>query len=133
VNDLGSQRTLARQRALELLYEAAIKERSVGVLLGELPVAPDPYTVLLLHASEDSRSRSQELISSHAIDWPLDRIALIDRLIMELAVGEALLDDAPPKAVIMDEAVENARTYSGDNAPSFVNGVLAAIFDELGL
>jgi N utilization substance protein B len=133
MNDLGAQRTLARQRALELLYEATIKERTIDALLGELPVAPDPFTRQLLFAAQASRPRAQELISTFATDWPIDRIALIDRLIMELAIGEVLSDEAPPKAVILDEAVENAKTYSGENAPSFVNGVLAAIFDELAL
>ena len=67
------------------------------------------------------------LISEFAIDWPLERIAIVDRLIMTLAVGELMLDDAPPLAVIFDEAVELAKTFSTDGAPSFVNGVLSAM------
>jgi N utilization substance protein B len=46
---------------------------------------------------------------------------------MTLAVGELSLDDAPPLAVVLDEAVELAKTYSTDGSPSFVNGVLSAV------
>ena len=133
MSELGSQRRLARQRALELLYESSIKDRDVATIMRELAVTPDSYTVALLIAAEATRTRADNLIAAHAIDWPLDRISLIDRLIMELAIGELLMDGAPPKAVVMDEAVENARTYSGDNAPSFVNGVLSGVVDELQL
>jgi len=133
VSEFGAQRHLARERALELLYEASIKERPVTMILVELPVAPDAYAVALVNAATLRRERAHELISAHSIDWPLERIALIDRLVMELAVGELLMDDAPPRAVVLDEAVEIAKTYSGDNAPYFVNGVLTAIADDLGV
>jgi len=63
--------------------------------------------------------------------WSLDRIALIDRLIMIMAIGELLLDDAPPRAVVMDEAVEMAKVFSTDGSASFVNGVLAACVEHL--
>ena len=131
MSELGAPRHLARERALELLYESSIKERNVATILNDLPAAPDPYTVVLLQAAEVHRAKAHELIGAHAIDWPLERIALIDRLVMELAIGELLLDEAPPRAVVLDEAVEIARTYSGDNAPYFVNGVLSAVADEL--
>jgi N utilization substance protein B len=123
---------MARERALELLYESAIKERDVATIVSNLAAPPDPYTVTLLNAAEGSRAVAHELISANAIDWPLERIALIDRLVMELAIGELLLPDGPPRAVVLDEAVEIARTYSGDNAPYFVNGVLSSVADELG-
>ncbi len=132
MSEFGVQRHLARERALELLYEAAIKERPVTTILLDLHVAPDPYTVALVNAALLRRERAHQLISAHSIDWPLERIALIDRLVMEMAVGELLMEDAPPRAVILDEAVEIAKTYSGDEAPYFVNGVMTAIADELG-
>jgi len=131
VSDLGSQRHLARERALELLYESEIKERPIAAIINDLTVRPDAYVLTLLFATEAHRDRSHELISEYSIDWPLDRIALLDRLVLTLALGEFLMDDAPPKAVILDEAVELAKTYSTDNSPSFVNGLLSAITDAL--
>ena len=108
-----------------------MKDRSVAVVINELAVAPDAYTLVLLAASLEHHDRALELISRFSIDWPLDRMALLDRLILTLATSEMLTDDAPPVAVILDEAVELAKTYSTDGSPSFVNGVLSAIADEI--
>jgi N utilization substance protein B len=109
------------------MYESAIKERPVSVILGELNTHPDAYTIALLTSSATHQDEANELISECSIDWPLDRIALVDRLIMTLAVGELRLADAPPMAVVLDESVELAKTFSTDGSPSFVNGVLSAI------
>jgi len=57
--------------------------------------------VALLTSAADHQSRANELISELSIDWPLERIALVDRLIMTLAVGEMLMENAPPVAVIL--------------------------------
>ena len=125
MSELGHARHQARQRALELLYEASMKSRSPHEVLGEQPLAPDAYVVTLLHAVETHRDRADSLISRQSHQWALERIALLDRLIMTLALCELLLDDAPPVAVVLDEAVELAKTYSTDDSPSFVNGVLS--------
>ena len=105
----------------------------MSVVIDELPIQPDEFTVFIATSTEEHRAQAQQLISDNAIEWPLERIALVDRLVMEMTIAELLSPDAPPKAVVMNEAVEIARTYSGDDAPSFVNGVLAAVVDELGL
>jgi N utilization substance protein B len=127
VSELGRQRHNARERALEIFYESSIKERTVAVILTELNVRPDPYTVELLTSAAANQSAANELISEFAIDWPLERIALVDRLIMTLAIGEMLMEEAPPAAVILDEAVELAKVFSTDGSSSFVNGVLSSI------
>jgi N utilization substance protein B len=124
-------RHLARERALELLYESALKEVAPSEVLASLPVAPDPFVVELVTAAERAREVAEAAISAAASDWPLDRLALLDRLIMVLAIGEALSDTPPPDAVVLDEAVKLATTYSTDASPRFVNGVLAAIFPAL--
>ena len=131
MSELGARRHQARERAVELLYEAAIKDRPVSVVVTELRVPPDGYTSALLAATTEHEAQALELISRFSIDWPIDRMALLDRLILTLATGEMLMDDAPPMAVILDEAVELAKTYSTDGSPSFVNGVLSSIADEI--
>ena len=69
-------------------------------------------------------------IRAHAKGWTFDRIAKVDRAILRLAITEMLyMEDIPP-AVSMNEAVEIAKTYSGEKAGSFVNGVLASVKKE---
>jgi transcription antitermination protein NusB len=113
------------------MYEASMKERPVLAVVEELNLRPDDYAIALLTSSGVNESRAHDLISEYSIDWPLDRIALVDRLVMTLAVGEMLMEDAPPKAVILDEAVELAKVYSTDASPKFVNGVLSSIAEHI--
>jgi N utilization substance protein B len=127
VSELGRSRHQARERALEIFYESSIKGRPASVIVSDLNVRPDNYVLALLNSAEQHQARADELIGEFSIDWPLDRIALIDRLIMTLAIGEMLMENAPPRAVILDEAVEMAKVFSTDGSSSFVNGVLSAI------
>ena len=131
MREQGTQRHPSRERALEILYEASIKERPVTSVLNDLPLRPDDYTVLILTSAASHEDKANELISCFSIDWPLERLALVDRLVMTLAIGEMLMDQPPPIAVILDEAVELAKVYSTEGSASFVNGVLAACADHL--
>ena len=131
MSELGAQRHHARERALEIFYEATIKERTIAEVLNQLGIRPDEYTVAILVSAEQNQQKANELISEFAVDWTLDRIAIVDRLVMTMAVGEMMMNDAPPKAVILDEAVELAKIYSTDGSPSFVNGVLSSIAEQI--
>jgi N utilization substance protein B len=131
VSELGQNRHRARERALEIFDESTIKERPVAIILTELSTRPDPYVVALLTSAADHQSQANELMSELSIDWPLERIALVDRLIMTLAIGEMLMENAPPVAVILDEAVEIAKIFSTDGSSSFVNGVLSSVAQRL--
>lgn len=131
MSELGQRRHLARERALELAYEASMKGRPFASIVSELMVSPDDYTVVILTSAEENRLRIEDLIAEYAHGWTLERLALMDRLIMTLALGELILDDAPPVAVVLDESVEFAKTYSTEDSASFVNGVLAACVEHL--
>ena len=71
------------------------------------------------------------LISASADHWRLSRMAIIDRAILRLAVYEFLHAPTTPRAVVIDEAIELARTFSTDEAVKFVNGVLDGIRKKL--
>jgi transcription antitermination protein NusB len=121
-----------RERALSLLYEAELKgEDPVGVAEG-LAVPPDPYVRTLLEGAVATRAEADSRIAAAAVGWPLDRMAVIDRLAMRLAVAELLDPDGPPTAVVIDEAVELVKEYSTDESGAFVNGILATIAADIG-
>lgn len=103
-----------------------MKARPIREIRLELALVPDPYVMQLLEAVELNESRANELIAANSRAWTIDRLALVDRLIMTLAIGELLMADRPPTAVVLNEAVELARTFSTDDSPAFVNGVLSA-------
>jgi len=124
-------RHLARERALELLYEADVKEVEVREVVAALPVAPAPFVLELVDAAAAHRGEAEAAIRVASVDWPLERMAVLDRLVMVLAIGEVLGTSPPPDAVVLDEAVELAKTYSTEASPRFVNGVLAAVLPSL--
>lgn len=68
-------------------------------------------------------------IAKAAPSWPIDKLNRIDLAILRLAVYEMRQAQTPPK-VIIDEAVELAKEFGGENSPSFVNGVLGTIYGE---
>ncbi len=131
MSELGQQRHRARERALEILYEATMKDRPASVVMFELALEPEEYTLELLRAAEAATAQAEDLITRFSDSWSLERIAVVDRLIMTLAVGEMQMDEAPPRAVILDEAVQLAKDFSTDGSGSFVNGLLSSIADEL--
>lgn len=75
-----------------------------------------------------------EIIEKAAPDWPLDKISIVDRNILRIGLYELLFGDrkeVPPKVAI-NEAIELAKTFGGENSSKFVNGVLGAVYKEIG-
>jgi N utilization substance protein B len=70
-------------------------------------------------------------VGEAARNWRVERMAIIDRLILRLGLHELLAHRGTPPRVVIDEAIELARLYSGDEAARFVNGVLDGIFKRL--
>jgi N utilization substance protein B len=95
------------------------------------------FTRSLLHAAADLAPELDAAIERHAHGWRVDRIQPLERSIMRVALVEMLHPDAVPgQAPIpaegaIEEAVENAKTFCGSEAPGFVNGILAAILREV--
>jgi N utilization substance protein B len=131
VADTGAPRHQQRERALSLLYEAELKGESATAVLASLPVTPDAYVCALLEGTVATRHEADDRITAASVGWPIDRMAVIDRLVLRLAVAELLDPDGPPMAVVIDEAVELAKTYSTDDSGSFVNGILSTIAAEV--
>jgi N utilization substance protein B len=67
------------------------------------------------------------LIAEHSRHWRVERLAVIDRLILRMAIWELRQPSAPSKAIVLNEAIELARRFSGEEAVKFVNGVLDAV------
>ena len=127
----GATRHQARERALSLLYESELKGEPVAAVLDGLPVAPDPFARQLVESTDAHRTEADTLVAKASVGWPLDRMAVVDRLVLRMAVGELLDPDGPPVAVVIDEAVELAKTYSTDESGPFVNGILSTVAAEV--
>lgn len=88
----------------------------------------------LLNLVYKKRAVIDEVITKAAPEWPLDKIANVDRNILRLGLSELLFgdrDQVPPKVAI-NEAIELAKTFGGDKSFKFINGVLGAVYKEIG-
>jgi N utilization substance protein B len=131
----GRGRHQAREAALQMLYQWEVGRQSIA----------DVQDTFWLHTpkppSEDVRkhaaglagavaaevARLDPLIAAAAEHWRLERMAVIDRLILRLATYELLYAPETPQRVVINEALELARAFSGDESVAFVNGVLDAV------
>ena len=89
------------------------------------------YSRDLVEGVVEHRSEIDELISKHARDWSLERIAPLERCILRVALYEIIYRDDVPLEVAIDEAVELSKRYCGIEAPGFVNGILGSATEEV--
>ena len=132
----------ARAAALQALYECEVGGLTPQQALGVLhhagpPEVDDPgegehgFVVSLVRGAMDHRDALDERIGDAAKNWRVERMAMLDRLVMRLAVEELLRHRESPPRVVISEAIELAREYSGEEAAKFVNGVLDGVYKRL--
>jgi len=114
-----------------LLYEAETKDLSPTQLLTELPVAPEEYALQLVLGVERRGEEVNRLLGRHATGWAVERMPMVDRCVLRMAAYELLDELEVPVAVVLDEAVELAKTYSTEDSGRYVNGVLSAVAHEV--
>jgi N utilization substance protein B len=127
-------RRKARKRALDVLYEADLRDLPpVDVLVDyvarlERPLPEHlPYGRRLVEGVAAHLDRIDELIGSYAEGWTIDRMPVVDRNLARIAVYELLYEDEIDDPVAITEAVELARQMSTDDSPRFLNGLLGRI------
>ncbi|MBU6320999.1 MAG: transcription antitermination factor NusB [Patescibacteria group bacterium] len=138
-----ANRHLARSIVLQTLFEwdtmgapgadaSAILERNSEEFGGG--DADKPFMDTLLSGVIAKKEDLDLIITKAAPEWPLDRIAPVDRNILRLGLFELLFADRAqvPAKVAINEAIELAKTFGGDSSGRFVNGVLGAVYKEIG-
>ena len=109
-----------------------MKGIDVHAVLEDLPLAPDPYAAsLALGVSAHQIEHDDRIRRYLRKDWTFERTALLDRLVLRLALEELVYHDDVPLAVAIDEAVELAKQFSTDDSGRFVNGILSAMGAEI--
>jgi N utilization substance protein B len=124
-------RSKARKRALDILFECEVRGTPLGATLDDRIVAAEPpvneYTVTLIRGIIEHQARIDEVISTYAQGWTIDRMPTVDRNVLRLGVLEILFVDETPDAVAVSESMSLVRDLSTDESPAFVNGVLGNI------
>ena len=132
------ERTRARRQAVQILYQSEITDRPVASILDDVVYStedgePSQYCRSLALGTEAHREAVDHEIEATSRHWSLMRMPFVDRNILRLAVYEILFEDDVPDSVVINEAVEMAKVYGGDDSSKFVNGVLGKIAEMRGV
>ena len=124
-------RRAARQCVLKALFAYQFsKNDTIDQLMVENPELKgnNDFIQSLFDIVLENGKLIENIIKSHLENWEIDRVALIDKILLKMGICEIyFIDDIPPKATI-SEMVEIAKIYSTDESPVFINGILDAVF-----
>ncbi len=131
-------RRQARELALQFLYGYEFRREDREAALAEFRAdrrSPEPvrrFAEELVSGVLEHLEELDRLITGHARHWKLERLALVDKQILRLALYELYYRDDIPAPVTINEAVEIAKTFSTPQSGRFVNGILDRVREELG-
>ena len=128
-------RSKARKQALDLLYETDIRGTNTVETLKARDIPDDgpdarpirEYTRELVNGVSDNRRKIDELITTYAQGWDMDRLPAVDRNILRLGIYEILWSVSVPTSVAIDEALDLAKELSSDDSSKYIHGVLGRI------
>ena len=128
------ERRRARHQALHILYQREITEDTVGRILEDASYSVEEgeltgFAREVLTGVEAHQARLDRIIEEISENWALSRMPLVDRSILRLAVYEMLYRTDVPDSVAINEAVEMAKVYGGEDSSKFVNGILGRLSD----
>lgn len=133
---MANERSLARRIALQILFEVDSAQHDAGEVLATHLQTRQPsqqvarYVDFLVNGVMDAQLDIDPVIREFAPAFPLELLAFIDRNILRIAIFEFAIAQSTPVGVAIDEAVEMAKLFGADGAPSFINGVLGALADD---
>jgi transcription antitermination protein NusB len=141
---MASNRHLGRIIVLQTLYEQELRlscgdtsynldevlERNIG----RYEAVVDDREFIKQLATQVSKRQDEldELLQPIAPEWPIDQIARMDRLVLRMGAYELLYDAQVPPKVVINEAVELAKAFGGENSSKFINGVLGTLVQQVG-
>lgn len=131
-------RRKTREIAMQLLFEMSINKENYISAIENFKESTDlkledvdfSYIIRVLKSINDNTEVINEKISNNLVKWTIDRISKINLAILKLAVCEILFEDDIPNKVSLNEAIELAKKYGEDTAPSFINGVLNSVIKK---
>src|SRR4029077_6592010 len=135
-NNMPSLRTKSREFAMQMLFQWDMSHQEPAKLEAKFwrgAKAADntrAFANRLFEGAAKEVAILDEIIVKHAENWRFDRLAAIDRAILRLAMHELRSSDTPPK-VVLNEAVDLAKKFSGEDSGAFVNGILDAFRKSL--
>ncbi|MDD5600871.1 MAG: transcription antitermination factor NusB [Actinomycetota bacterium] len=128
-------RRKSRENAVILLYQADLLEKDIEKIIENNLLAGkkyDSFTLKIARGVTKNKEKIDKILMDTVENWTLDRIAIIDRNILRVAIYEMLYEDDIPLKVSVDEAIEIAKVLGQkEDTPKFINGVLGKILSNI--
>lgn len=136
---MSANRHLGRIVALQTLYEEEFRQevKDPDLNLGEVlernigryaeTIEDKDFIEELVYGVDKRQQELDDIIRPVAPEWPIEQIARMDRIILRIGVYELLFEEGVPPKVVINEAVELAKAFGGDNSSKFINGVLGTV------
>ena len=134
---MASERHTMRQVVVQTLFAWEFRGGDIVELMaynfvnGAPQVKETTFAYQLLEKITENKKKIVETIQKYAPEWPLEKIAPLDRAILELGIAELLFAEDVPKLVVINEAIELAKEFGNENSSKFINGVLSSLYDDI--
>ena len=133
---MASYRHLARTCVMQTLFAVEFRKHNAKKMLEQIlkefapKLTETDFAYQTLEGVTKKSKKIIEIIQKFAPQWPVEKIARIDRAILEIGIYEIVFTKEIPPVVAINEAIEIAKHYGDDNSPKFINGVLSAVMKE---
>ncbi len=135
-----SNRHLARTIAMQTLFawDFNNKPKDLSLIISQTfkQFAPSfndhGFAKKIVSGVRENLPAIDKYITKYAIEWPLEQITIVDRNTLRIGVYELVFDAEIPAKVAINEAIEIAKNFGGESSGKFVNGVLGAIYKDIG-
>ena len=136
---MSANRHLGRIVALQTLYEQDFRREvndpgldledvlARNIARYEETIEDKAFIETLVRGVDSKKTELDDIIRPVAPEWPIEQIARMDRVILRMGVYELLFEEGVPPKVVINEAVELAKAFGGDNSSKFINGVLGTV------
>ncbi|MCK4738347.1 MAG: transcription antitermination factor NusB [Deltaproteobacteria bacterium] len=139
---MKKDRRKAREAALQTLYRVELSSEECASDIPKLPTDEESFSLSkgakeyageLVAGVATSLAKIDKTIEEFSVNWTMKRMSVIDKSVLRIAVFELLFHREVPFKVVIDEAVELAKTFGTDESGGFINGILGKIAEEKGL
>lgn len=133
---MASYRHLARSCVMQTLFSVEFKEEDPKKVLDRVleqfapKLSEKDFAYETLNGVLDNQKEIHKAIKKFAPQWPIEKIAKVDRAILEIGIYEIMFSKDVPPVVAINEAIEIAKHFGDNNSPKFINGVLSSVMKE---
>lgn len=130
------KRREAREKALFYLYQSDLLKMNVDELIQKdlkYKKEIDQFTLKLINGVKNNLDSLNEIINTYSTNWQIDRMSILDRNMLRIALYELIYEQEIPFKVTINEAIEISKKYGGEESGKFINGILGKAIEKIDI